>query len=69
MEHCTALLIIQHKTAILLQVVVTVKRMGGGFGGKESRSVPLSAVVAVAAAKTGRPVRLMLDRDEDMAIR
>ena len=50
-------------------MVVTVKRMGGGFGGKESRSVPLSAVVAVAAAKTGRPVRLMLDRDEDMAIR
>ena len=48
---------------------MTVKRMGGGFGGKESRSVPLSAVVAVAAAKTGRPVRLMLDRDEDMAIR
>ena len=63
------MLVIQHKTAILLQVVVTVKRMGGGFGGKESRSVPLSAVVAVAAAKTGRPVRLMLDRDEDMAIR
>ena len=50
------------------KVVVTVKRMGGGFGGKESRSVPLSAVVALAAAKTGRPVRLMLDRDEDMAI-
>ena len=50
------------------KVVVTVKRMGGGFGGKESRSVPLSAVVAVAAAKTGRPVRIMLDRDEDMAI-
>ena len=50
------------------KVVVTVKRMGGGFGGKESRSVPLSAVVSLAAAKTGRPVRLMLDRDEDMAI-
>ena len=50
------------------KVVVTVKRMGGGFGGKETRSVPLTAVVAVAAAQTGRPVRIMLDRDEDMAI-
>jgi len=50
------------------KVVVRVKRMGGGFGGKESRSVPLSAVVAVAASKTGRPVRIMLDRDEDMMI-
>ena len=50
------------------KVVVSVKRMGGGFGGKESRSVPLTAVVAIAAAKTGKPVRIMLDRDEDMAI-
>eukprot|EP00090_Calanus_glacialis_P022255 TRINITY_DN34353_c0_g1_i1.p1 TRINITY_DN34353_c0_g1~~TRINITY_DN34353_c0_g1_i1.p1 ORF type:complete len:1353 (-),score=369.93 TRINITY_DN34353_c0_g1_i1:172-4230(-) len=50
------------------KVVVRVKRMGGGFGGKESRSVPISAVVAVAASKTGRPVRIMLDRDEDMMI-
>ena len=36
------------------KVVVSVKRMGGGFGGKESRSVPITAVVAVAAAKTGQ---------------
>ena len=50
------------------KVTVSVKRMGGGFGGKESRCVPLSAVMAVAAAKTGRPVRIMLDRDEDMMI-
>ena len=32
------------------------------------RSVPLSAVVAAAAQETGRPVRLMLDRDEDMLV-
>ena len=50
------------------KVVVSVKRMGGGFGGKETRSVPITAVVAVAAAQTGRPVRIMLDRDEDMAV-
>ncbi|XP_069035574.1 xanthine dehydrogenase/oxidase [Lepisosteus oculatus] len=50
------------------RIVCRVKRMGGGFGGKESRSTLLSTVVAVAAHKTGRPVRCMLDRDEDMLI-
>ncbi|XP_068612678.1 xanthine dehydrogenase/oxidase [Brachionichthys hirsutus] len=50
------------------RVVVRVKRMGGGFGGKESRSTALSTVVAVAANKLKRPVRCMLDRDEDMLI-
>uniref|UniRef100_A0A8C1ZUB1 Xanthine dehydrogenase/oxidase n=1 Tax=Cyprinus carpio TaxID=7962 RepID=A0A8C1ZUB1_CYPCA len=43
------------------RVVCRVKRMGGGFGGKESRSTILSTVVA-------RPVRCMLDRDEDMLV-
>ncbi|KAL9964447.1 hypothetical protein ACROYT_G028091 [Oculina patagonica] len=38
----------------------------GGFGGKESRNSFLSCAVAVAAAKTGKPVRCMLDRNEDM---
>lgn len=33
------------------RVVVRVKRMGGGFGGKESRTTVLSTVVAVAANK------------------
>lgn len=33
------------------RVVVRVKRMGGGFGGKESRTTILSTVVAVAANK------------------
>ncbi|XP_061745952.1 xanthine dehydrogenase/oxidase isoform X2 [Nerophis ophidion] len=50
------------------RVAVRVKRMGGGFGGKESRSTILSTVVAVAAHKMQRPVRCMLDRDEDMLI-
>ncbi|KAF3688302.1 Xanthine dehydrogenase/oxidase Xanthine dehydrogenase [Channa argus] len=50
------------------RVVVRVKRMGGGFGGKESRTTVLSTVVAVAANKLKRPVRCMLDRDEDMLI-
>uniref|UniRef100_G3PRZ7 Xanthine dehydrogenase/oxidase n=1 Tax=Gasterosteus aculeatus TaxID=69293 RepID=G3PRZ7_GASAC len=50
------------------RVVVRVKRMGGGFGGKESRSTLLSTVVAVAANKLKKPVRCMLDRDEDMLV-
>ncbi|KAK1254243.1 hypothetical protein MKX08_008238 [Trichoderma sp. CBMAI-0020] len=48
------------------KVVVRVKRLGGGFGGKETRSIPLSCAVALAAKKTKRPVRCMLTREEDM---
>lgn len=43
-----------------------VKRLGGAFGGKESRSVPIACAVAIAAKKEKRPMRCMLDRDEDM---
>ena len=48
------------------KIVVRCKRMGGGFGGKESRSVALSSLLALAAQKTRRPVRCMLTREEDM---
>lgn len=48
------------------KVVVRVKRLGGGFGGKETRSITLSSAVALAAKKTKRPVRCMLTREEDM---
>ena len=48
------------------KVVIRVKRMGGGFGGKETRSVQLSSILALAAQKTKRPVRCMLTREEDM---
>ncbi|KAK3093911.1 hypothetical protein FSP39_021700 [Pinctada imbricata] len=50
------------------KIVCRVKRMGGGFGGKETRSVVISVPVAVAANKHKVPVRCMLDRDEDMVI-
>mmetsp|Transcript_28945 Transcript_28945/g.42932 ORF Transcript_28945/g.42932 Transcript_28945/m.42932 type:complete len:708 (-) Transcript_28945:167-2290(-) len=50
------------------RVVVRTKRMGGGFGGKETRSVFSSAAAAVAAKITNRPVRLTLDRNVDMQI-
>lgn len=48
------------------KVVSRVKRLGGGFGGKETRSIQLAGICATAAAKTRRPVRCMLNRDEDI---
>ena len=47
------------------QVTVEVRRMGGGFGGKESQSALFACVASVAARKLGRPVKLRLDRDDD----
>lgn len=47
-------------------VVCIVKRMGGGFGGKESQSAPFAAMAALAAVKLKRPVRLCLTKDDDM---
>ncbi|KAF2726029.1 xanthine dehydrogenase [Polychaeton citri CBS 116435] len=48
------------------KIVSKVKRLGGGFGGKETRSIQLAGICATAAKKTGRPVRCMLNRDEDI---
>ena len=48
------------------KIVSKVKRLGGGFGGKETRSIQLSGICATAANKVKRPVRCMLNRDEDM---
>jgi xanthine dehydrogenase large subunit len=50
------------------KVVVQAPRMGGGFGGKETQGNAIAAIVALAARKTGRPVRLQLDRDLDMSL-
>ena len=48
------------------KVVVRVKRLGGGFGGKETRSMQLTGILAVGAKKAKAPVRCMLNRDEDI---
>lgn len=48
------------------KIVSKVKRLGGGFGGKETRSIQLSGMCAVAANKMRRPVRCMLNRDDDI---
>ncbi|MGB9991340.1 xanthine dehydrogenase molybdopterin binding subunit [Pseudoduganella rhizocola] len=49
-------------------VQVECRRMGGGFGGKESQSALWAAAAAIAAAKSGRPVKLRADRDDDMMV-
>lgn len=48
------------------KVVCKAKRLGGAFGGKETRSLFVSVAAAVAAQVTQKPVRLILDRDTDM---
>lgn len=47
-------------------VVVESPRMGGGFGGKETQAAQPAAFAALVAARTGRPARIVLGRDEDM---
>ncbi len=64
---------VQHMVAHVLDVpsnavVVNVRRMGGGFGGKESQMNVFACVAALAAKRLGRAVKLRPDRDDDMAI-
>jgi len=47
-------------------VTVEVRRMGGGFGGKETQAAQWASLAALAAWLTGRPCKLRLDRDDDM---
>ncbi|MGQ9371650.1 xanthine dehydrogenase molybdopterin binding subunit [Azospirillum sp. A39] len=49
-------------------VTVECRRMGGAFGGKESQAAHVAALAAVLAVRTGRPVKLRLDRDTDMVM-
>jgi xanthine dehydrogenase large subunit len=50
------------------KVQVECRRMGGGFGGKESQSALWAASAGIAAAKLRRPVKLRADRDDDMLV-
>ena len=47
-------------------VTVDIRRMGGGFGGKESQASLFACIAALLARKTNRPVKVRLDRDDDM---
>jgi len=55
-----------HRPANAVQV--ECRRMGGGFGGKESQSAVFACCAAVAAAKLNRPVKLRVDRDDDFLV-
>jgi len=64
---------VQHMVAHALgtvsnAVTVQVRRMGGGFGGKETQSNQFAAIAAIAAKKLNRPVKIRPDRDDDMII-
>ncbi|CAM0874142.1 unnamed protein product [Alopecurus aequalis] len=50
----------------LSKVVCKTKRIGGGFGGKETRSAIFAAAVSVPSYCLRRPVKIVLDRDVDM---
>lgn len=71
--HCST----QHPTEVQMNVAqvlgrpanavtVEVRRMGGGFGGKESQATQWAALAALVAVKTGRAAKFRLDRDDDM---
>ena len=62
----------QHMVAHVLgvasnAVTINVRRMGGGFGGKETQMNLFCAVAAVAAKKWNRAVKIRPDRDDDMS--
>jgi xanthine dehydrogenase large subunit len=62
---------VQHVVAQALgvpvsRVTVQCRRMGGGFGGKESQPALMAAAAAIGAHKTGRAVKMRMDRDADM---
>jgi xanthine dehydrogenase large subunit len=64
---------VQHLIAAVLgkphnAVTVEVRRMGGGFGGKETQAAPFACMAALLAHHTRRPVKLRLDRDDDMVL-
>lgn len=49
-------------------VEVTCRRMGGGFGGKESQSALYACISTIAAVKLNRPIKIRLDREDDFTI-
>jgi len=64
---------VQHMVAKVLnipfnKVIVKVKRMGGGFGGKETQSNLFAVIAAIAAVRNGNAVKIRPDRDDDMIL-
>jgi len=62
-------LLVAHALAVPAhRVHVECRRMGGGFGGKESQSGQFACIAAIAARRLGAPVKLRLDRDDDFLV-
>jgi len=64
---------VQHWVAHALGIAnhavrVECRRMGGGFGGKETQAGHLAVWAALAAQKTGHAIKLRLDRDDDFVV-
>jgi xanthine dehydrogenase large subunit len=62
---------VQHLVAAALgmadaKVTVELRRLGGGFGGKETQAAVYAVAAALLARATGRPVKMRADRDDDM---
>ncbi|WP_416401743.1 xanthine dehydrogenase molybdopterin binding subunit [Alicycliphilus denitrificans] len=64
MQHLVAHALGVHAHAVLVEC----RRMGGGFGGKESQSALFACMASVAAQRLARPVKLRVDRDDDFLI-
>jgi xanthine dehydrogenase large subunit len=69
-QHPSEVQAIVAKMLELPQAAVTVetRRMGGGFGGKETQAAQWASLAALGAWLTGRPCKLRLDRDDDMSM-
>jgi len=52
----------------LNRVIVDTRRMGGGFGGKETQAAPWACIAALLVRETNRPVKFRLSRMDDMAM-
>jgi len=52
----------------LHKVLVATRRMGGGFGGKETQAAPWACLAALLAHKTAKPVKFRLSRTDDMVL-
>lgn len=64
---------VQHQVADVLglamhNVRVLTRRMGGGFGGKETQAAPVACLAALFAQRTGRCVKYRMPRHDDMVM-
>ena len=59
---------LSHSSFYSLRVNVQIRRLGGSYGGKISRSTQMAVAAAMAAIELRRPVRIQLDLHTNMAI-